>query len=68
MKSQDLQKDKQYIYITPHPWEHKHVITYTGTVRDVKELLHWFFRMGDGSTIFMSESEVEKLTEISYEN
>lgn len=65
MKSQDLQKDEQYLYISPQPWRHKHVITYTGTVRDVKDLLHWFFRMSDGSTIFMCESEVEKLTEIN---
>ena len=68
MKSQDLQKDEQYLYITPHPWESKHIITYTGTVRDIKDLLHWFFRMSDGSTIFMSESELEKLTLMPYEN
>lgn len=64
MKSQNLQKSKQYLYVTPHPWEHKHIITYTGAVRDVKDLLHWFFAMGDGSTIFLSESEVKNLIEV----
>lgn len=64
MKSQDLQKDKQYLYITPHPWYHKRIITYTGTARDVKDLMHWFFRMPDGTTIFLSESEVESLKEV----
>lgn len=64
MKIQDLQKYKQYLHITPHPWEHKHIITYTGIARDVKDLMYWFFTMGDGTTIFLSESEVEKLTEV----
>jgi hypothetical protein len=64
MKSKDLQKDKQYLYITPHPWCNKHIVTYTGTARDVKDLMHWFFRLGDGTTIFISESEVERLTEL----
>jgi hypothetical protein len=62
MKTQDLQKDKQYIHIT---WmDSKLIIRYTGTTRDVKDLMHWFFATEDGSTIFLTESEVGWLTEL----
>ena len=64
MKTQDLQKDKQYAYISPHPWFNKHIITYTGTARDVKDLMCWFFDVGDGTTIFLSQSEVESLVAV----
>ena len=62
MKTQDLQKNKQYIHIT---WQdNKIIIRYTGTTREVKDLMHWFFTTEDGSTIFLTESEVEHLAEL----
>lgn len=62
MKFQDLQKDKQYTHIT---WQdNKIIIRYTGTTREVKDLMHWFFTTEDGSTIFLNKSEVENLAEL----
>jgi hypothetical protein len=63
MKTQDLQKNKQYIYIVPY-WDNKQIIRYTGTCRDVKDLMHWFFTTEDNSTIFLNRSEVETLSEL----
>jgi len=63
MKPEELQQDKKYIYISPKPWSKTHTITYTGTARDVKDLLHWFFRTADNSTIFLNADEVKTLSE-----
>jgi hypothetical protein len=63
MKPEELQQDKKYIYISPKPWSKTHTITYTGTARDVKDLLHWFFRTADDSTIFLNADEVKTLFE-----
>ena len=63
MKPEELQQDKKYIYISPKPWSKTHTITYTGTARDVKDLLHWFFRTSDNSTIFLNADEVKTLSE-----
>lgn len=63
MKSQDLRKNQKYIYNTGSPWFNKYTITYTGTARDVKNLMHWFFILdADGSTIFLNENQVNGLT------
>lgn len=64
MNLQQLQKDKQYLYTSPHPWNQQYVITYTGTARDVKDLMYWFFTMTDGTTTFLNESEVKNLIEV----
>lgn len=63
MKPEELQQDKKYIYISPKPWSKTHIITYTGTARDVKDLLHWFFRTADNSTVFLNADEVKTLSE-----
>lgn len=64
MTPQELKKDKQYIHINPPRGHSRHVFTYTGTARDVKDLMHWFFTMTDGTTTFMSQSEVMNLIEV----
>ena len=64
MNPQELQQGKQYIYKTVPHGHSRHVFTYTGTARDVKDLMHWFFTMTGGTTTFMSQSEVKNLIEI----
>lgn len=64
MNPQQLQKDKQYIYKNVPHGHSRYVFTYTGTARDVKDLMHWFFTMTDGTTTFLNESEVKNLIEV----
>jgi hypothetical protein len=64
VKTQDLQKDKQYIHITRMYSKLIIRIRYTGTTREVNDLMYWFFTTEDGSTIFLTESEVGWLTEL----
>jgi hypothetical protein len=44
----------------------KHVLTYTGTRREVKYVLYDFFTTEKGETVFFSPSEVEQMK--NYEN
>jgi len=61
MKTTDLQTNQRYVYINFYN-KQLHIIRYSGTARDVKDLMHWFFYNESEQCIFLNESEVNSLT------
>ncbi len=40
------------------------VLTYTGTFREIKEVMYYFFTTEKGDTVFFTPSEVERMKKL----